>query len=211
MFGKKSSTKEVSSLPGPSAVSTSVQKYLETEKKVDPETAALLKSVIKRSTDGHGPISIRIFDEADVLARKLKVKDYSTLDEHPELVLFEGTVDEASKTVKMEEKKPLSKQPPILSEAEIRSAIEALKEPGSTVFFYMAAGSTHGGPLGMGAAVIELNPQYPEKKQKKYNIYTADVVDERPVDKGQKLFSTDKPKEVASWVKNCHHKRTYSA
>lgn len=61
----------------------------------------------------------------------------------------------------------------------------------------------------MGAAVIELNPNYPGKKQKKYIVYPADVIDMQPVGKGQKLFDSDKPKNIARWIKDAHHKRMY--
>ncbi len=61
----------------------------------------------------------------------------------------------------------------------------------------------------MGAVVIELNPNYPGKKQKKYNVYYADVVDLRPVRIGEKAFDMEKAKDLASWVKTAHHKRMY--
>jgi hypothetical protein len=60
-----------------------------------------------------------------------------------------------------------------------------------TVFFYMATGTAHGGPLDMGATVIELDPNYPGKKQKKYSVYSTDVVDMQPVDRGQKAFDIE--------------------
>ncbi len=44
---------------------------------------------------------------------------------------------------------------------------------------------------------------------RKYNVYTTDVVNMQPVDKGQKAFDTDKLKEVVGWVRNTHHKRMY--
>jgi len=92
---------------------------------------------------------------------------------------------------------------------EILQKIESLSEPGSTVFFYIAGSPALGGPLGRGAAVVEVNPNYPGPKQKKYNLY-ADNVDGggQPVGKRQLLFSSDKPKEVASWIKERHHKPT---
>jgi len=73
----------------------------------------------------------------------------------------------------------------------------------------MDHGSAYGDPLGKGAAVIELNPNYPGKRQKKYNVYVADVVDMQPADKGNKLFDFNEPKRVASWVKRNHNKRLY--
>src|SRR4030043_214666 len=114
-----------------------------------------------------------------------------------------------TKTSKLEEKKKVNWETPIFTEAEIKQKIETLSEPSSTVFFYMARGSAYGGPLGMGATVVELNPAYPGKKQKKYNIYPTDVIEMEPVGKGQKLFDSDKPKDIARWIKDAHHKRLY--
>ena len=90
-----------------------------------------------------------------------------------------------------------------------RTGGDELSKPGNLVFFYQARGSAHGGPLGMGAAVVELNPSYLEKKGGKYNIYTADVVDMQPMGKGQKLFDSNNPKDIAHWIKDAHHKRMY--
>jgi len=85
-----------------------------------------------------------------------------------------------------------------------------LTQPGSTVFFYLARGPGHGGPLAMGAAIIELSPPRADgKKTKRYTIYTTDEIDAQPVYKGVKLFDSDKSKEVAAWVKQGHHKRMY--
>jgi hypothetical protein len=61
----------------------------------------------------------------------------------------------------------------------------------------------------MGAAVIELNPNHPGNKQKKYVIYAADVIDMKPVGKGQLIFSSDKSTHIARWVKDGHEKRMY--
>ena len=92
----------------------------------------------------------------------------------------------------------------IFTKEEIQQKVEALKEPGETIFFYLSASPAHGGPLDKGAAVVELNPHYPEKKQKKYILYTANVDDTQPVGKGMKLFDSDKPKEIANWIKERH-------
>ena len=93
----------------------------------------------------------------------------------------------------------------ILTREEILRKIEALTEPGSTVFFYLSQGPLPGGPLGRGAAVIELNPAYPGKKQKKYIIYGAAVEGMQPQGKGGKIFDTDKAPDIAKWVKERHN------
>jgi len=208
MFWGKKSAKDEGKLSRPKAIPGPVLNYLVAERKMDPDLVKLLKAVQSKSTT-EGAFNIRVFDDSEAIARKVQVNDYTSLDECPELIIYEGGYDEGAKQVKLEEKKKVNWDTPIFTQAEIQQKIEALKEPGSTVFFYMARGGNHGGPLGMGAVVIELNPNYPGKKQKKYNIYVADVVDMQPIDKGQKLFNSDKPKDIASWVKDGHHKRMY--
>lgn len=200
--------KEEEKLPGPKEIPGLVQNHLIAEKKMGPDLAKILKAVVYRSPRGERAFNVRIFDESEAGAKKIQVKDYTSLDEHPDLIIYEGWFDEAAKQVELEEKKVMA-DTTIFTEAEILQKIEGLSEPGSTVFFYMARGPNMGGPLGMGCAVIELNPNYPGKRQKKYIVYTADVIDMQPVGKGQKLFASDKPKDLARWIKDAHHKRRY--
>ncbi len=210
-WGKKSSKEEEKKekLSGPKEIPGPVQNYLVAERKMDPDLVKLLKAVVRKSSTGETAFNIRVFDGSEVLAKKVQVKDYSSLDEYLDLIIYEGWFNETLKQVELQERKKVNWDTTIFTEAEIRQKIETLKEPGSTVFFYMARGSAHGGPLGMGTAVIELNPNYPGKKQKRYIIYVADVIDMQPVGKGQKLFDSDKPKDIARWVKESHNKRMY--
>jgi len=207
IWGKKS-TKEEGKLSGPKAIPEPVLKYLVAERKLDPDLVKLLKAVERKGTT-EAALNIRVFDDSEAIARKVQVKDYTSLDECQDLILYEGWYDEKAKQVKLEEKKKVNWDTPIFAKDEIQQQIEAISEPGNAIFFYTARGGNHGGPLGMGAAVIELNPNYPGKKQKKYIIYTADVVDMQPVGKGNKLFGSDKPKDIAGWLKEGHHKRMY--
>ncbi len=212
MFWSKRSEKEEAKeerLRGPQAVPELVQAHLVAETKMDPVLARVLKDVVLKSATQDNGWKIRIFDDSEALAQKVQVKNYTSLDEHPDLVIYDGWFDERSKQVKLEEKNRAKLEAIIFTEAEILQKIEALKEPGSTVFFYMAAGTAHGGPLGMGATVVELNPDFPGKKQKKYNVYWTDVVDMQPVRIGEKAFGMEKAKDLASWVKAGHHKRMY--
>jgi hypothetical protein len=209
MFWGKKSAKEEGKLSGPKEIPGPVQTYLVAERKMAPELVKLLKAVVCKGAVGEMKLNIRVFDQSEALAKRVQVKDYTSLGENSDLIIYEGWFDEVSKQVKLEEKKKVNWDTPIFTQAEIQQKIEALREPGELVFFYMARGTTHGGPLGMGAAVIELNPNYPGKKQKKYIIYVADVIDMKPVGKGQKLFDSDKPKYIANWVKEGHDKRMY--
>ncbi len=206
---KKSEKEEIRRLLGPKEIPGVVQNFLVTEEKMDAGIVKLLKAVVDGSAPGGKGNNIRIFDESEALAKKVQVKNYTSLDEHPDLIIYEGLFDEAEKEVKLEEKKMMNFDTPIFTEDEIGQKIGALVEPGSSVFFYADHGSAHGGPLGKGAAVIELNPNYPGKKQKKYNVYVADVIDMQPTGKGNKLFELNEPKRLASWVKRNHNKRMY--
>ena len=206
MFWSKKPAKEEGKLSGPKEIPGSVQNYLVAERKMDPDLIKLLKAVVRKSTTG-ATFNIRVFDSSEAKAKEVQVKDYTSLDECPDLIIYEGWFDNEAKQVKLEEKKKVNWDTPIFTQAEIQQKIEALKEPGKTVFFYMARGIKSGGPLGMGAAVVELNPNYPGKKQKKYIVYSADVIDMQPVGTGQKMFDSDKPKHVAHWIKDAHDKR----
>lgn len=212
MFGgkKQEDNVKVEKLPGPKEIAGLVQNHLINEKKVDADLVRILKSTVRKK-EGGGPkaFDIRIFDDSDAAARKVPVKDYNSFEAQPDLVVYDGWFDEATKKVELTEKKKIALDVPLLSQDEIQQKIEGLSEPGSTVFFYMARGPSNGGPLGRGAAVIELTPPVPGKKVKKYTISCADVVDNKPVDKGNKLYDTDKSKDIAKWVKEAHHKRLY--
>jgi hypothetical protein len=208
MFWSKKPAKDEGKLSGPREIPGPVQAYMVAEKKMDPNLVKLLKAVERRGASESAP-NIRIFDNSEAIARKVQVKDYTSLDEAPGLIIFEGWLDGAAKQVKLEEKNKFNWNTPILTQEEIQQKIEALKQPGETVFFYAARGGKAGGPLGMGAFVVELNPDFPGKKQKKYTIYTTDVTDMQPVGKGDKLFQQDKSKDVARWIKDAHHKREY--
>jgi hypothetical protein len=208
-LARQKSVKKEEKLRGPQAIPELVQKYLVAEKQMDPDLANILKAVMRKSANQEGPLNIRVFDESEALAKKVKIENYISLDEHQDLIAYEGWVDLESKRVGLEEKKRISSDTTIFTEAEILKKIEELGEPGSMAFFYMAQGGTNGGPLGMGATVVELDPNCSGERKRKYNVYSADVVDMKPVGKGNKVFDSNKPKDIARWIKNGHHKRTY--
>jgi len=52
---------------------------------------------------------------------------------------------------------------------------------------------------GGGLAVVELNPQYPEKG-KKYFLSLEKIVDGKPEGKRSRLWNSNKPIELAHWI-----------
>ncbi len=207
MFWKRRDAAKSEVAAGPKAIPELVQSFLIAERKIDPGLVRLLRAVVRKGPNGEGQSPIRIFDESETQARKVTVKDFASLDEYPDLIICEGWFDEATRRVELEEKRKPVSDTTIFTEAEIRQRIEALDKPGSTVFFYLAWGSGRGGPLGRGAAVVELNPN-PGKKQKKYSMYVADVVDTQPVGKGASFLDSDTSEDIVRWIRDAHHKRS---
>jgi len=196
-------------LHGPTSIPGLVATYLTTEMKEEPNWVNHLMMVMLPNHHGTEAFDIRIFDPEEASAKKVKVKDYTSLDQHPDLILYEGWFDKESKHVELTGKASLtaSHNATIFSQDEILQKVESLNGTGNTVFFYLAGSPASGGPFGRGAGVVEVNPNYPGPKEKKYNLYADDVGDTgQPVGKRQKLFDSDKSKEIAAWIKERHHK-----
>ena len=195
-------------LPGPKLLPDILSNYL--VKQMNKETGWLRGlSVVMRPRSGGGKGSdVRIYADSEAATSNVKVKDYNTLDKYPKLILFEGWFDKESKKVELEEKRVMPKVT-IYTEKEIQKQVAALTEKESKVHFYLSASPASGGPLGRGAALVELNPKYPAKGQKKY-ILTAVAVNEEmePTGKGIRMFDTNDPKHVAQWIKERHFQYT---
>jgi hypothetical protein len=206
MFWKSKENKKDDKLAAPRGLPEIVRKYLVANPKVDAEIVPFLKAVLKSGASGDKKVGIAIFDPNDAEARGIKVQDYNSLTEHPELILYEGWVDEPTKLVELSPRKDIPKIK-LFNYEEILQQIEGLKEPGSSVFFFMAAGNSAGGPLGRGAAVIKLNAPAEGKKVRKYSIYGTSVIDMKPIASESTIFGSDKAKDIAKWVAEGHKPR----
>jgi hypothetical protein len=197
--------------PAPGNIPDIVQKYLVSEKIITTNIAHILKAVIRKKT-GDGLVKafdIRIFDEGDATARKIKVLNFDSLDQNADTIIFEGYYDEGTKKVQLEQKRAAWRETAILTQDEIQQRIDSLTEPASTVFFFSSAGPSNGGPLGRGCTIVQLTPEIAGKKVKKYTVLTSNVIDDSPTDAGSKLFDSDKSKDLAKWIKSCHAERMY--
>lgn len=83
-------------LPKPKELPAGVGRYLVVDLKLDPDRVWALKSVASPREDNRHVFDIRVFDEAEAAARDVWVKNYTTLDDHPELIQFEGWYDKQS-------------------------------------------------------------------------------------------------------------------
>ena len=222
MFWKKKpaaeepSKPEAEKLPGPRSVEELVGRHLVVDLKQDPDWVWQLRSVVRRRAGGAHRFDFRVFEETQVAAKRVKVKDYTSFDNYPGLILYQGWFDKVSMEVHFEEQKREEKtvspvpSDQILTEKEIWQKIVELSEPGSTVFFYLSGSPSSGGPLGRGAAIVELNPYYPGKKQKRYVLYADDVDGGQPMGKRQKMFDSDSSQEIARYIKERHQKPSTS-
>jgi hypothetical protein len=97
-------TTRAEKLPKPREIPEVVGRYLVAELGKDPDWVWTLKGVLRRKSDRKDCFEFRVFDNNKVAARGVPVRDYTSLDGHPELVLFEGWFDKNSYVVQIAEK-----------------------------------------------------------------------------------------------------------
>jgi len=111
MFWKKGPEKEeqpkseVEKLPGPRSIEELVGRHLVVDLKQNPDWVWQLRSVVRRIAVGKHRFDFRVFDAAKVATKGVKVKDYTSFDNYPELILYQGWFDKVSMEVHFEEKK----------------------------------------------------------------------------------------------------------
>ena len=97
---------KIEKLPGPQDIPELVGRHLVVVKKRDPDWVWHLKAVVRKNPGrGKKAFDVRVFDEAQVAQKKARIEDWTTLDQHPDLILYEGWFDRESMRVEVEEKK----------------------------------------------------------------------------------------------------------
>ncbi len=91
-------------LPKPKELPSGVGRHLVVDLKHDPDWVWTLKSVSIPREDPRGVYDIRVFDEQKALDKGVAVKNYRSLDGHPELILFDGSYDKNTWAVKIEQR-----------------------------------------------------------------------------------------------------------
>ncbi len=89
-------------LPGPKSMPSSVGRHLVLEEKKDPNWVWNLKGVL-RPTEKKKAFYCRIFNEAQTMKAGIKVKDWTSLDDHRDLIIWEGYYDDQTNTVRRED------------------------------------------------------------------------------------------------------------
>ena len=101
MFWKRKETKEGEvKLPGPQRIPDLAGRHMVTEENKDPDLVWNLKGVVRPA--GKEAFYCRVFDEAQAARAGVRVKDWTSLDDHPELTLWEGYFDKKTFTARRE-------------------------------------------------------------------------------------------------------------
>ncbi len=96
---------KVAKLPGPKELPYPVGRVLITELRKDPDRVWQLKAVVRpRPEGGKDAFDVRVFSDGDAATKNVSVKNYNSLDEHADLILFEGWFDKKSMEAHVEAK-----------------------------------------------------------------------------------------------------------
>lgn len=102
MFWKHKDTKEGEiKLPGPKDIPELVGRYMVVQDKKDPDWVWSLKGVV-RPAGKKKAFYCRVFNQGQAAQAGVKVKDWTSLDGHPDLILWEGYFDKETMTTRSE-------------------------------------------------------------------------------------------------------------
>jgi len=77
----------------PKDLPQAVGRYLVVDVKMDPDWVWTLKAVTRRREEDHNIKDIRIFDPTEANTGGLQIRNFNSLDAHPDRVLYEGWVN----------------------------------------------------------------------------------------------------------------------
>jgi len=93
MFWKKDG--QIKKLPGPKSIPQSVGMHLVVKAKMSPDLVWNLKAVVVPTAADRYVYDVRIYDNDEVNQAGVKVIDYHSLDDHLNLVIFDGWYNDA--------------------------------------------------------------------------------------------------------------------
>lgn len=103
-FWEKNNADGTPKLSGPKDLTPQIGFQLVTILKKDPDWVWKLKVCFRPNAAGNGLEDVRIFDPRQVSMAKVVVKNFSTLDDHRDLILYDGTFNKKTKEVKIQER-----------------------------------------------------------------------------------------------------------
>ncbi|OGA15398.1 MAG: hypothetical protein A3H32_12575 [Betaproteobacteria bacterium RIFCSPLOWO2_02_FULL_63_19] len=116
-------------LPGPRSIDDFVGRSLVVTHKKDPNWVWELKCVKRPRAGGQHQFDFRVFSESDVARARVKIRDFTSFDDHQELILFQGWLDRDSMEVHFEEKSPVAARAPAVEIVPAMKKAPAAGEP----------------------------------------------------------------------------------
>ena len=101
MFWNRKEEENVVNLPGPKNIPEWAGRYMVVKRNSNPDWVWKLRGVTRPAPQGKTSYC-RVFDETQTVQAGLKVKDWTSLDGHPELILWEGSFDKGTFTTREE-------------------------------------------------------------------------------------------------------------
>jgi hypothetical protein len=89
-------------LSKPGDLPLEVGRHLVVDKGLDPDWVWSLKCVKKPKENSKSVFDIRIFSSTTTAQHDVKVRDYTSLDNHMDLVIFAGWYDKQTRNVQLE-------------------------------------------------------------------------------------------------------------
>lgn len=91
-------------LPKPQSLPEAVGRELVVGLDKEPDWVWRLKCVMRRTEQEKSRYDIRIFDDARAAEKGVRVQDYTSLDDNPQLILFDGWYDKKTRETHIEER-----------------------------------------------------------------------------------------------------------
>jgi hypothetical protein len=105
-WGGNSSGVEGQKLPGPKGMPNQVGRDLVVNKGENPDWVWGLKCVTRQKEGEDDSYDFRVFDQVDAATNGIAIKNYNSLDQSPELILFEGWYNQKTNKAEAVKKSP---------------------------------------------------------------------------------------------------------
>jgi hypothetical protein len=94
-------------LPKPKDLPDRIGRHLVVDQKLNPDYVWTLRCALSPRPERKNYFNFRIFDPAQARAAGCQVENYNRLDDHPDLILYEGRYDFKSHSLELENVPPL--------------------------------------------------------------------------------------------------------
>lgn len=91
--GSGGSSTSGTKLPKPKELPSQIGMYLVVHEKLDPDWVWTLRCVLRARPESRRYFDFRVFNPAEARAANVQILNYTSLDSHPDLVLFKGRYD----------------------------------------------------------------------------------------------------------------------